>query len=301
MMRSLFGFVSVCLCFAFQVSAATVKSDIESFRAKHDESLRKNWLTLVGLDWLKNDENRVGSAPGSAVHLPTSAPGHLAKITKTGEKEKSSVSIEFIETKNVLIDGKPAKGSTKYEMKADTTANTKPTKVNIDSVEFLLIERSGALGIRIRDQNNVALKTFAGARWYPTENAFKIDAKYVRFREPRTVKYQDVLNNTHEEKINGHVEFAVDGQKVTLLPVSENNGLEFIFRDATSGKDSYGAARYLSTAKPDDHGKVLLDFNKAVNPPCAYTSFATCPLAPAENNLRVAIRAGEMKPLTSKH
>lgn len=274
-------------------------SDLDRFRAEREESLKKNWLTLVGLSWLKDGENTVGSAADAAVWLPASVPTKFAKITKAAK----TVKIEFFETKNVRLDGAAVQTATPYGMKTDTAvANTgqKPTTVEIDSVQFHLAERGDAIGVRSRDQNSLTLKNFKGVRWFPESKTLRIQAKYIKFKEPRTVKYQDVLNRTHEQKINGNVEFSVDGQKVTLTPVSEEEGFEFIFRDATSGQESYGAARYLSAGRPDNDNRVVLDFNRAINPPCAYTSFATCPLAPAENNLRVAVRAGEMKPL-GKH
>lgn len=277
-----------------QMSGATYQQEINEFRKDREAGLKKNWLLVVGLDWLKQGENLVGSGPNSPVKLPSPAPAQLARLYQAGARPNFSYEIEFLTIEGVKVDGHPAKPATRYQMKTDAAG--KPTLVEFKTINFHLIDRAGVAAVRTKDTNSDALKKFTKTAWWPADEKARIVAKYVKLPQPKVVRFQDVINNSNEVSINGFVEFEFEGQRVSLYPNSEGETLEFVFRDSTSGKESYGAARYLSAAPPNAKGEVILDFNKAYNPPCAVTAFATCPLPPPENILKVAIRAGELKP-----
>jgi uncharacterized protein (DUF1684 family) len=140
-----------------------------------------------------------------------------------------------------------------------------------------------------------ARKKFTGRRWFDSDPSFVIEAKWTELKEPKKLKVPDILGNINEEVSPGFATFTRDGKTVTLYPTKDEDTLFFVFRDQSSGKESYGAGRFLYASAPKN-GVVTLDFNKAVNPPCAFTSYATCPIAPSENRAGIAIRAGERPP-----
>ena len=280
------------LFFSGLVVLADSKQAILEWRNQQEIRLRSEtgWLTVVGLEWLKDGVNKVGSKADADVHLPARLPAELGTIEKTGDKY-------FLVLKTptgVLVDGKPAPA--KVELKSDAAGGT-PTEVKIESVTFFLIWRGQRMGVRIKDMEAVARKNFEGRRWFPPREDFRIRAKWVKATEPKKLMVPDVLGNTAEENSPGYAEFEREGQQVKLYPTQEGDQLFFVFKDKTSGKETYGAARFLYANLPQS-GFVELDFNKAVNPPCAFTKFATCPLPPRENVLKISVVAGEISPLS---
>jgi hypothetical protein len=157
-----------------------------------------------------------------------------------------------------------------------------------------IIERGGKTGVRLRDPNAETRRDFTGCKWFAADPAWRVHAKWVAYAKPKKIAITNILGMTDREDSPGYAEFSVKGQTMRLEPVSEDGGLAFIFKDATSGKTTYGAGRFLDTDLPKS-GELELDFNKAYNPPCAFTAFATCPLPPKQNVLTAAIEAGEKK------
>ena len=273
------------------------KSEIEEFHAKRDASLKKNWLVITGLDWLKDGVNTVGSAAGSSVRLPSVVPPEFAKIHF---KKDSPPEIEFLPAAaGAKLDGTTIQVGPRTTLKTDKSES--PSTIEFKTVSFYLVDRPNGVGVRSKDTANPAVKEFTGAKFWPTDEKLRVSARWVPLPTPKKMKFQDVLGNFNETEVHGYAEFQIDGKQVSLYPTDEgqlgpDQTVEFIFRDLTSGKESYGAARYLSATPASAKNEIVLDFNKAYNPPCAYTAFATCPLPPPENVLKVAIRAGELKP-----
>lgn len=235
------------------------KKEITEWRAEQEKKLRADdgWLTVVGLHWLHEGKQNVDDL--GEVELK----GGEVKITKDGTV-----------------------------LKSDLTGD--PTRIKRGTKTFYLIDRSGKLAIRVKDSASSARKNFKGRKWFPVDPALRIEANWVPYDEPRKLTFADITGNTQEEKSPGQAVFEWKGQKYSLVPVQDEDSLHFIFRDKTSGKETYGAARFLWAEAPKN-GKVVLDFNRAVSPPCAFTKFATCPLPPRENWMKTEIRAGEMK------
>ena len=273
------------------VNSKEYTESLKTWRDQQETRLRSEtgWLTVVGLTWLKEGKSAIGSKEGLAVVLPKSAPANLGEI----QHSASGSSIKFKTVAGVSIDGKPAAAGRSYPMKEDTTG--KPTEVKVGSVTFFLIKRKNGVGVRIKDTESDLRKKFAGRRWFDADPGYVIEAKWTELKEPKSLLVPDILGNVNEENSPGFVTFTRDGQTVTLYPTKDETSLFFVFRDQSSGKETYGAGRFLSTDLPKN-GVVTLDFNKAVNPPCAFTSFATCPIPPKENRAAVAIRAGERPP-----
>lgn len=283
-----------------QLVSAGVESDysreIESWRNQRLERLQSpnGWLSLVGLEWLKPGISKVGSASDNDVVI-ASAPAHLGSIEWNGDK----VSITLDEASRATIDGKVL---TSAELLDDAHEN--PTTIAFGSVSFYLIDRAGGKkGLRIKDSEAKTRSGFLGIDAYPVDPSWRVEAKWVAFDPPHTLEIPNVLGTIDKMPVPGKAVFEHGGTTFELLPVLESDDADelfFIIADKTSGKETYGAARFVYSAMPKD-GKVVIDFNKAYNPPCAFTPFATCPLAPPENRLGVAVTAGEKKYRSGHH
>ncbi len=275
--------------------AATVPSltstdyaqQIDNQRAQRVARLTKpdGWLTLIGLHFLSPGANTVGSAADNAVKL-AQGPAHLGTATVAAD---GKVSLEIADA-SVLIDGQPAK-TAELRLETDTA---KPTLVTAGTMSFFVIERGGKKALRVKDSASDRRTHFLGLDYFPTNPAWRIEAQWVPFEMPRMVPITNIIGNTGVEPIPGKAVFTHDGKTVELLPIFEgaDEPLFFVISDATSGKDTYAAARFVYAEQPKD-GKVILDFNLATNPPCAFTPFATCPLPPKENKLPFRVEAGE--------
>jgi len=159
-----------------------------------------------------------------------------------------------------------------------------------------VIERGGRYGIRLKDRESALLKEFGGLRWFPVREDYRVEARFVPHASPMKIAVPNILGQVEELPSPGYAAFTIGGREVRLDPVLEEPGateLFFIFRDQTTGKQTYPAGRFLYAPMPKD-GRVTLDFNKAYSPPCAFTPYATCPLPPKQNRLSVRIEAGEL-------
>jgi uncharacterized protein (DUF1684 family) len=245
------------------------------WRDAYEESLKApdGWLSVAGLFWLHPGANVIGSDPQSVVVLPASAPKRAGVLRFDAGK--------------VIFEN--ASGE-KTLMKSDATKQLDVTRIG--DLTFTIIERGGKTGVRLRDPHAETLRNFAGCVWFPASEAWRLKARWVAYPEPKMIRITNVLGMTDEQPSPGYAEFASNGKKLRLEPVTEDGQLFFIFKDATSGKTTYGAGRFLYAPMPKGE-EVTLDFNQSQNPPCAYTAYATCPLPPKQNWLAVAIEAGE--------
>ncbi|HET6546478.1 MAG TPA: DUF1684 domain-containing protein [Rhodanobacteraceae bacterium] len=276
-----------------QLMSAGVDADyskqIETARAQRVERLKApdGWLSLIGLHWLKDGSNRVGSADDNDVVLAR-GPAHLGTVTLHDGKAK----IDLAPGSGATIDGKRQKSA---ELLDDSHA--KPTRVAFGTVSFYLIDRSGKKGLRVKDTKAASRTHFLGIDYFPIDPSWRVEATWVPFKPAHHLEIPTVIGTVDRMPVPGKAVFRHGAKTYTLLPVLEEpdaRELFFIIADRTSGKQTYGAARFLYTALPKN-GKLVIDFNLAYNPPCAFTPYATCPLAPPENRLDVAVTAGEKK------
>ena len=275
------------------VSAAdrTHAQEIEAWRAKREEGLRApdGWLSVVGLHWLREGSSTLGSAKGSDVLLPPPAPPRVGTL----DVAKGRAVIHVARGARVEAAGKPV---TELELHSDK--NGKPDVLAVESVGMYVIERGGRLALRVKDPASARRRGFRGLEWYPVRESLRVRARFVPYDPVKKIPIANVLGMIEPMPSPGYVTFTVGGREVRLDPVLEEpdaKELFFIFRDTTAGKETYPAGRFLYSDMPKD-GEVVLDFNKAYSPPCAFTSFATCPLPPRQNRLDVRIEAGEKKP-----
>jgi len=266
------------------------QQEIERWHAQRIARLTApdGWLSLVGLEWLKPGTNRIGSAGDNDIVL-AKAPAHLGTITWADD---NSLSITLDAANGVTIDGI---AQDRAVLRDDSRAD--PTTVAFGSVSFIAIDRSGRKGLRVRDSEAETRIHFKGIERFPVDAAWRIVADWIPLDPPFQLATGTVIGTIENYPAPGRAVFERDGQRFELYPVLEapdDKQLFLIFADATSGKETYGAARFLYADMPRD-GKIVLDFNKAYNPPCAFTPYATCPLAPPENRLDVRVTAGERK------
>jgi uncharacterized protein (DUF1684 family) len=282
----------------------TAKVDENSYRQQIEKWQRERaarltsedgWLTLVGLFWLKDGENRLGSEPSNDIVLPQAkAPRFAGSLWL----DKGVVRMEAQPQAGITHDGKSV-GS--LVLQPDTDDN--PTVLNLGTLSFYLIKRGEQLGLRVKDKESPARTGFAGLDYYPVELRWRIEARFEPYKPVKMIPIVNVLGMAEDDPSPGKIVFEVAGKSYSLDAIQEEGSKELfvIFKDETSGKETYGAGRYLYADQPNDEGIVILDFNKSYNPPCAFSSYATCPLPPSQNRLALRVEAGEKKYAKSGH
>lgn len=284
-----------CLVIASATSLcapASAQPDYAADRADRAKSLTQSygWLSLVALEWLKPGDTTVGSAPGNTLVL-AGAPAQLA----TFEQKDGKVTLTASAPSLTLDDHPLVPGAVIGSSEDDGSA------LASGRLRLWVIDRGGQRYLRVKDPQASTLRQFHGLSWYPPDPHFRIPARWVPDTPPHQLHVTNEIGQVSTVTVPGHVEFDLNGTRQTLIPIEADSkeGLWFVFRDETYLQTTYGGGRFLYTDVPSnglDHpGAVTLDFNQAVNPPCAYSPFATCPLAPREARLSVAVPAGEKR------
>jgi hypothetical protein len=268
------------------------RKELARWRKTRQASLssENGWLTLVGLSWLAEGENTFGSDPSNSVPLPEKkAPAKVGVFVL----DHGAVRVKVAPGLGVKLNGRPLDTTGETVLKAG--ADGKPDMLSLGDLSFYVIKRGDRTGIRVKDPNSPVRLGFKGVVSFHPDPAYRVVAEFVAYATPKDIQIPTVLGTTEIMQAPGFVKFKLHGKELTLEPVIEDPKepeLFFIFRDKTSGKGTYPAGRFLYAAMPKD-GKVTLDFNRAYNPPCAFTPFATCPLPPPQNRLAIAVKAGE--------
>jgi len=281
--------VAAILLLMREAGQADYKSSIEGWRKQREARLQADdgWLTVAGLFWLEEGPNRIGTdAAGEIVLPPGSAPGRV------GVLEFHDGRATFRAEKGVAVTcaGKPV---TTMELKPDVSGS--PDVLAVADLSMFVIKRGARYAIRLRDKNASARREFRGLSWFPVDEKYRVTASFVPYEPPRPIPIPNILGEVEEMPCPGYASFRIGGRELRLEPVLEEPGateLFYIFRDLTSGKETYPAGRFLYSEMPR-HGMVVLDFNKAYTPPCAFTPYATCPLPPKQNWLDLRVEAGE--------
>ncbi len=262
------------------------RQEVEKWRAKHEADYRREYVGLAGLFALKPGVNTVGSAASNDIVLPKSTPAVAGRFVLDGER----VRFEPHAGVSVTLKGKPIAGP--LELKHDE-AKDGPDEIQVNGVELWVHLSGPRRTIRMRDDHGEIARSFVGFHWFPIEEKYRVTGRLIKDEKPQQVNIPNQLGDDQVFTTEGVVEFTLDGQTVRLRPMTTRpNRLYFIFRDGTSGKETYETARFLYADLRSD-GTTVLDFNEAYNPPCAFNPFTTCPLPPLENRLKVRILAGE--------
>ena len=266
------------------------QEEVQNWRDQRETRLKSDtgWLTLAGLFWLKEGENRFGANPDYEIELPEGAAPASAGVL---EFHDGRTTVKMAPGVEAAVDGKPV---TVMELKPDSSGA--PDILAIGRLTMQVIKRGEKYGIRLKDTQSKARREFTGLHWYPIEDSYRVTARFVPYEPSKMLMIPTVLGTTEEMPCPGKAVFTLNGQEISLEPVIEEPGADelfYIFKDETSGTQTYPAGRFFYSAMPKD-GVVVLDFNKAYNPPCAFTPYATCPLPPSQNRLKMKIEAGEL-------
>jgi uncharacterized protein len=263
------------------------RNQILAWQSHREAGLRSRtgWLTLVGLFWLKPGKNTIGSGETSDFMLPKDAPSQVGVFDVAGQE----VTFTSLDGDQIALNGTPFTGAITLKHDED---EDKCDKLSVGPIQFYVIDRDKRLAVRVKDANSETLRDFKGTTFFSINPGFRFEAKFID--APAKVPVPNILGKTGLEQSPGLVEFTYEGETHRLRPIYEGKTLFFIFKDLTSKKETYQAGRMVNTPLPQN-GKVLLDFNKAYNPPCIFTPIATCPLPLKENILPIRIEAGELR------
>ncbi|MET0289316.1 MAG: DUF1684 domain-containing protein [Pseudoxanthomonas sp.] len=276
-----------------------LKADHARWVAERDASLRKpdGWAALIGLHWLQGDVQRIGSGDGNDVRLLI-GPAALGTV----KQHDGVVSFVPASGSDVTVDGQPVRGALALKVAGKTPGTTLAYDGGKGKIN--LIQRGDALALRVHHADAPTRAHFAGLDFWPAEPSWVVNARFVAHPAGKSIAIVNVIGHSSDVPNPGYVEFEKDGRTWTLEAFGDPaKSLSLMFKDATSGKESYGVGRYLEVGPVRADGHLAIDFNRAYNPPCAYTDFATCPIPPRENHLvqkdaqggpsRLAVLAGE--------
>ena len=288
-MKPLLMFACVLLTAASAAADDTHAREVGQWRRERVAKLTTpdGWLTLIGLHFLKPGPNTVGSGKDNDVVL-AKGPARVGTVTVGAD---GKITVDAAPGADVRIDGEPAR---RAELKWDVPA--KPTLVTTGTVSFFAIDRAGKKALRVKDSASPRRTQFAGLEYFPVDAAWRIEARWEPFEKLRMMPVANILGQTEMTLAAGRAVFERDGRKLELLAIDEGPDapLFFVIADGTSGKETYGGGRHLYAARPPQGARtIVLDFNRAENPPCAFTPFSTCPVPPKENRLPFALRVGE--------
>lgn len=298
-MKKAFWFVSL-IVLGCTAGEKPTEADIQAHAADvatwYQERVRSltaqdGWLNLVGLFWLKEGITTFGSDPGNDVTFPPNVPAKAGYfLVKSGV-----VTLAPSEGVGITVNGMEIDRPTTVFHPDSTKAIQllQGSTTRLGSLEWYVIKRDDKLGLRIRDLESEAVKSFRGIDRFPVDLAWKIPATFEPAPAGKTINITNVLGQTTAEPLAGTYRFSLGGTAYTLDATGNGKKLFVVFGDASNGKETYPAGRFIYIDRPDSAGRAFVDFNKAYNPPCAFTEFATCPLPPKENVLPAAILAGE--------
>ena len=295
--RRIVGSLLLAACLPLSASASDLTEatrapdyaeSIGEWRAEREAELRgpDGWLNLAGLFWLDSGITSMGSAPDNDIVL-----ADLPAVPRLGEFLVDGEEVVFRAAPGgeVFSGGEPV---TELRLVHDEAG--RPTVLTHGTLAWHAIHRMGQMGVRLRDLNHPAVSAFPGIRSYPTDMAWRVAARFQAYEQPQERILSTVVEGLGWKPVApGTLEFEIGGEPLSLEAYAAGPGFLLIFADLTTGKTTYPAGRYLYAFGPGSDGTMVLDFNKAINPPCAFTDFATCPLPQQRNRLPIAIEAGE--------
>ncbi len=261
----------------------------EAWRVERLEKLKapQGWLRLAGLLWLKDGPNSLGSAEGSDARFPGGGPDHIGTV----KVENGRYILTMADGIEATLNGEQLR---KGPLTSDVDPKTSPDLIVMKRFSFKIIVRNDRPAVRLYDDEAKTLAGFPGIEAFPLDRGWRVEARYERFDPPKIVPVSTAISTTESVSIPGRFHFRVADRDLTLDPFEYpgEEDLYLMFGDRTNGKTTYGGGRFLLVPRPDGDSAVL-DFNRAYNPPCAYSAFATCPLPRKENRLPIPVTAGE--------
>ncbi len=280
-------FLAACSAEEADVDLLAYKTDIEEWRAGRLERLKgaTGYLNLVGLFWLDKEHSRIGSADDNDIVFPEQAAAHIGDLHMTAD------GVAFVAASGVDVrhDGETVDSI----LIADDTTEA-PVTLTHGSFAWTIIKRDGKFALRLRDYEHPAIAAFPPIESYPIDTSYRVTGRLQPFDEPKVLNVNTTIEGLgFHPQSPGTVAFQIGGAEYELEAYESGDQLFFVFGDATSGRETYPAGRFLYAAAPDENGETIMDFNRAYNPPCAFNDFATCPVASPRNRINVRIEAGE--------
>ena len=287
--RSAFAITAIfALTATAQVSAQdSYEHELAEWRGQRVATLKgpDGWLNLAGLYWLEEGPNSFGASADNDLVAPAGSAPKLGEFLV----DNGTVTFRTEPGVDVSLDESPV-----TEILLADDQEKEATLLTSGSLAWTVIRRMDRLGVRLRDYDHPAVTAFAGIESYPTDAKWRLEARFEPYPEPRTIRVPTVVEGLGwEPTVPGTLEFEARGQSLSLEAYRSDDGFLIVFADGTTGGTTYPAGRYLAANLPSDDGTTILDFNKAYNPPCVFSEYATCPLATPRNRLPVAIEAGE--------
>jgi uncharacterized protein (DUF1684 family) len=276
---------TVLVTVTIPVGAQEYDTEINTWRADREASLtaEDGWLTVAGLFFLTEGTSSFGTSPLNDIVL-SSGPEMAGLFTLLD----GSISVQAIEGQALSVDGQDVSSATLWPFEG-----TEPPAVTIGPLTLFGHYSGDRLAIRMRDRDSEIRRDFTGLRWFPPDESYRMRGIFIPHEEPRFLELPNILGDVETFRSSGSVKLTVHGQELTMTTIDSGSRLWFIFRDLTSGKETYPAARFLYAPAPEA-GSTIVDFNQAYNPPCAFNPHTTCPLPPLENRLPLRIEAGEL-------
>ncbi len=265
--------------------AETANAAAREWQAKHEVDYRRDWASISALHVLKPGTNTAGSARTNDIVLPASTPAAVGRFVLDGER----VRFEPASGARVLLDEEPVTAA--IELRDDSVRDS--DELVVGAVRLVVHVSGGNRAIRVRDPDGKQAREFLGFSWFPIDAQYRVAGRLIRDAAPQRFKVLNTYGQEDEYTSEGVVEFHLHGQTLRLRPFTTRpKRFYFVFRDASSGQETYETARFLYSDLRDDDTAVL-DFNMAYNPPCAFNPYTTCPIPLRENRLPVKILAGE--------
>ncbi len=288
--------IALSVCIGCQKPGAMIdpekyRQEIEDWRKERLTRLTSDdgWLTLIGLFWLKEGENTIGSDPSNTIIL---RPGKVARVAGSVWLQEGVLRLEVKPGSGITYDRNPA-----ASMVLQTDEATQgPTILRFGTLSFYTIKRGGQYAVRVKDSKSPARKNFKGLEYFPINPGWRFEARFEPYVPPKVLEIASQVGTVEKDSCPGALVFEVGGKTYRLDAVVEKGSgdqLFIMFADETSGKDTYAVGRQLYALLPDSNNGVILDFNKAYNWPCVFTDYATCPIPPPQNRLPIRVEAGE--------
>jgi uncharacterized protein len=260
-------------------------AEVEAWRAQHEADYRRDYVTISGLYFLEAGTHTIGSEPGSDIELEASLPPTVGRLTV------DSAQVRFDPAAGIAATRHGQQVQSPVFLKEEGQPPAEP--IALGEVTLVIHVTGGRLALRVRDPDGLPARSFGGFTWFAIDPAHRVTGRFVRDAAPRALPVINTFNGVDTYQTEGVVEFVLHGETLRLHPFTTRpNRLYFVFRDASSGQETYEAARFLYADLMDDD-RVVLDFNRAYNPPCAFNEYTTCPLPLKENILPMKVLAGE--------
>ncbi len=279
----LFSCLLLISCDKTMVADPNYEKEVMDFRQSRVKFLKsgKGYLNLVGLYWLKEGENSIGSGSDNDLIFPQEFPENFGVAIKSGE------SIKFDYSQPVTHNDQEDRSSLTFLL------DERPNLFSWKSFQWFILESGGNYAVRLRNFENPVLKKPLNLNFYPVDNDWRIMGQYEAYPETRTRTITNIRDIEYDQQAPGIITFKRNGNKYGLEPNTSGESMSVIFMDGTTGEETFPGGRFLLLDEPDDQGNIILDFNKALNFPCAFNAFTTCPIPPERNRLTFLVEAGE--------